>query len=612
MKNAPNHPQESDRLASLRAHHILDTDPDGAFDDLTALTAEMCDVPIALISLVDESRQWFKSRVGLDTTETPRDISFCGHAICADETLVVEDALEDERFHDNPFVVDGLNLRFYAGAKVVDANGLPLGTLCLIDDKPRRFDAQQQKQLERMASQVSRQLAMHKLLSEISDASHRDELTGLLNRRGLTDTLKQLCVAPDQYQALIYLELDRFKPINDSFGHAAGDQVLKNTAARLELAVHQLLSPQDADQAAIARLASDDFAISICTDRDPRWIEELVIASLNEAIEEPSRWGEEEFVVSATMGLVCTEPGEVMGIEEALSNADIAMCEAKNVGTQFIRFDSSMRERVCQEILIEDRLRKAVEQGHITAVFEPIMDLETGRVLGFESLARWTDPQLGVIPPFHFIPIAERTGLIDRVFDAIARQALATYKQVADQISYNLWFSVNLSKAQLNDDRLFDQLDRIMKETGVEPKHLHLEVTESLVASSNGMIPKLHRLNELGHPLMLDDFGSGTSSLSCLKEYPVQWIKIDRELTSAAPTGRAYSAILHAVSDLSSNLGLSLIAEGVEDEDTISLLQGMEVHAAQGWYWSKPIAREDVADWLLCNADCESRRPRVA
>jgi len=200
--HAPQHPQEAARLASLRAHHILDTGSDQAFDDITALAAEICGVPIALVSLLDTDRQWFKSKVGLDIEQTPRDISFCGHAICADGTFIVEDAANDSRFHDNPVVTGGPRIRFYAGAKVHDSAGLPMGTLCIIDDRPRKFGDEQRRQLERLARQASRQLMMHKLLSDMVETARRDELTGLLNRRGLIDFLKPVRVKPAEQQVL--------------------------------------------------------------------------------------------------------------------------------------------------------------------------------------------------------------------------------------------------------------------------------------------------------------------------------------------------------------------------------------------------------------------------
>lgn len=592
------HPQEQDRLESLYAHQILDTGPDQSFDDLAQFASQLCGVPIALISLVDKERQWFKARVGMDLMQTDRDVSFCGHAICADETFVVEDATKDERFHDNPLVTQPDGVRFYAGAKVCDDQGLPMGTLCIIDNQPHEFGIDQQRQLEQLANQAGRQLTLHRMLLELSDASQRDELTGLFNRRGLIAHINKVDLASDQVQSVVYLDMKRFKPINDTHGHATGDEVLKQIAGRLEQAMDKTACAANGTTAQLARLGCDEFVICLCTRHDEKWVRDVFANALLRSLDEPFTFNDNAFYLGASVGIATSLPGQRLCASEALSNADIAMYQAKHVTPPVLCFDHVMREQLDNEVEIEARLRDTVENDGITAAFVPILDLHTGKVFGFEVLARWTDAELGRVRPDQFIPIAERTGLIDKVFQAVATQALTICKQVTATVQQDIFFSVNLSKVQLTDDRLFDQLVALTDAHNVDPRRMHLEVTESLVASSDDMIDKLHRLCKLGHPLMLDDFGSGTSSLSCLKAYPVQWIKIDRELTDATDKSRPYAAIIQAVADLASNLGMNLVAEGVEEAETIPLLQGMEVGAAQGWFWTKPLEPGQVADWL--------------
>lgn len=598
MKTPPPHPNEQDRLASLYAHQILDTGADQSFDDLAQLASKVCGMPIALVSLIDKDRQWFKARVGMDLLETNRDVSFCGHAICADETLVVEDATKDERFCDNPLVTQGNGIRFYAGAKVVDDKGLPMGTLCVIDNKPHQFSAEQQQQLEQLANQAGRQLTLHRMLHEFADASQRDELTGLLNRRGLNEHVNRLRIKPDEIQAMLYLDMKRFKPINDSHGHSVGDEVLKQLANRLEQAMQEAACAAHGTTAQVARLGGDEFGFYLSTKRDEKWVRDVFAQKLLDSLVEPFAYSDSRFYLGASIGIVSSLPGQRLELSEALSNADIAMSRAKHATPPVMCFDQAMREQLDSEIVIEARLRQAIANDGLTAAFEPILDLHSGRVFGFEVLARWIDPELGRVRPDQFIPIAERTGLIDQVFESVANHALRVCKKVTATVQQDLFFSVNLSKVQLSDDRLFEQLIALTDRHGVDPRRMHLEVTESLVASSDDMIDKLHRLRALGHPLMLDDFGSGTSSLSCLKAYPVQWIKVDRELTDAADKSRQYAAIIQAVADLASNLGMQLVAEGVEEADTIPLLQGMEVGAAQGWYWTQPLEPGQVESWL--------------
>lgn len=612
MIKPPDHPEEQARLDALHAHQILDTAADRSFDDLAELAAQLFGVPIALVSLVDRDRQWFKARVGLDLTQTDRDVSFCGHTILEEQTLVVEDATKDERFCDNPLVTQDNGIRFYAGAKVCDHQGLPMGTLCIIDDKPQTLSDQKRKQLEQLASQAGHQLTLHRLLNAMSETSRRDELTGLLNRRGLIAHIDQIKLDQDQIQAVVYLDTRRFKPINDGHGHAAGDHVIQQIAQRLEAAMHDAVRTANGTHAQISRLGGDEFVICLCTRHDQQWIQEVFCRSLLDAISRPFTCNENQFFLGACIGVASSLPGQRLDASEAISNADIAMYRAKASGLSVMCFDHVMREQLNLEMEIEARLRQAVAEDAIDAAFEPILDLNSGKVLGFEVLARWTDPVLGRVRPDQFIPIAERTSLIDQVFQAVASHALSIGKQVMSTVQQDLFFSVNLSKIQLTDDRLFEQLSSLTEQYGVDPQRLHLEVTESLVASSDDMINKLHRLRKLGHPLMLDDFGSGTSSLSCLKAYPVQWIKIDRHLTEAADKSRQYAAIIQAVADLASNMDMRMVAEGVEQADTIPMLQGMDVRAAQGWYWTKPLEPGQVSEWLANHNDASAKRPKVA
>ncbi|MGB0768564.1 MAG: sensor domain-containing phosphodiesterase [Phycisphaeraceae bacterium] len=595
----PVHPKEEERLASLYNHEILDTGADQSFNDLAQLAAQLCDVPVALVSLIDRDRQWFKARLGLELEQTNRDVSFCAHAICEDGTLVVEDATQDERFRDNPLVTPDNGIRFYAGAKVCDEDGLPLGTLCLIDHQPHTFSEDKRRQLEQLAKQAGHQLTLHRLLLTMSNASQRDPLTGLRNRRGLIAAMHKYKLKPNQIQAVIYLDLQRFKPINDSFGHAIGDDILRQVAERLRNAIDRCVCVANQTQAILSRIGGDEFVVSVHTRHDEQWVQRVLAEAMVQSLVEPFEADGQSFHLGSVAGVAASLPGQRLAASEAISNADIAMCKAKIKGRSVMRFDQVMRDQLEHEMEIESALRRAVKAGGvITAAFEPIMNLHTGKVLGFEALARWTDPVIGRVRPDQFIPIAERTGLIDQVFHAVASQALRVCKSLDDESQQNLFFSVNLSKTQLNDDRLFKQLADLTTEYGVPASRLHLEVTESLVTSSDDMIDKLHRLRKIGHPLMLDDFGTGTSSLSCLQAYPVQWIKIDRELTDAADKSRNYAAIVQSVADLASNLGMQLIAEGVEAVETIPLLQGMDVGAAQGWYWSKPLEPGHVGEWL--------------
>ncbi len=324
----PPHPREQERLQSLRDHQILDTSTDRSFDDLVQIASQLLGTPTALVSLIDQDRQWFKACIGMNLTETRRDESFCGYAICADEPFIVEDATKDKRFRDNPLVTGAQAIRFYAGAKVCDDKGLPLGTLCVIDHQPRSFSQQQREQLDQLARQASRQLAMHRVLHELSQASTHDELTGLLNRRGLDAHVSRVPLEQDQTQALLYLDMKRFKPINDSHGHHVGDAVLKQLAKRLEEAMQAAASAANGTTAQLARLGGDEFGFFVSTRHDEKWVRDVFAHALLDALVEPFVYFDNQFFLGASIGIVTSLPGQRLELGEALSNADIAMARA--------------------------------------------------------------------------------------------------------------------------------------------------------------------------------------------------------------------------------------------------------------------------------------------
>lgn len=240
---------EAQRLETLRALKILDSAPEERFDRLTRMAKRMFGVPISLVSIVDSNRQWFKSAQGLDATETPRDISFCGHAILGDDLFLIPDAKEDERFHDNPLVTDAPNIRFYAGCPLRVANGHKMGTLCLIDDKPRQLDEEDKELLKDLAVMAEQEIAALQLAT-------LDELTAISNRRGFTSLAEHalsMCKRYEQPATLILFDLDDFKPINDNFGHAEGDRAL--------VAFANLIRQEFRDSDVYARIGGDEFVV---------------------------------------------------------------------------------------------------------------------------------------------------------------------------------------------------------------------------------------------------------------------------------------------------------------------------------------------------------------
>jgi len=312
----PDTPQdEHARLETLRSLTILDTPPEERFDRLTRMAKRLFGVPIALVSLVDENRQWFKSCYGLSVSETPRDISFCGHAILGNEVFIIPDTVEDERFADNPLVLSDPRIRFYAGCPLSAPNGRKLGTLCIIDRQPRRFGKEDLEALQDLASMVERELAAVQLAT-------LDELTAVSNRRGflvLAQHSLHLCVRERLPASLVYMDLDKLKPINDTFGHAEGDRALTAFAEQLKIA------GRDSD--VFARLGGDEFVMLLINTTRER--AERVVARLRQSVANYNREAGRGYDIVFSHGIVEFNPEKHYTIDAMLAEGDSLMYRLK-------------------------------------------------------------------------------------------------------------------------------------------------------------------------------------------------------------------------------------------------------------------------------------------
>jgi diguanylate cyclase (GGDEF)-like protein len=306
---------ERDRLEDLRSLDILDTPPEERFDRLTRIANRLFDVPIALVSLVDEDRQWFKSSVGLPARETPRDISFCGHAILGDEIFVVNDTATDKRFFDNPLVSDDPLIKFYAGCPLTSQNGYKLGTMCLIDREPRGFTKQDRAILKDLAAMVEREI-------ELTQLATSDELTGIPNRRGfkvLAEKSLQLCKRKNLPASVVYFDVDKFKRINDDHGHVEGDRTLSIIACNMQSV------SRDSD--VIARLGGDEFAIMFSdTTKETA---EVVVKRFEASMEELCKQEALSYQVSLSHGIVEYNPDIHSSISDLLNEGDKLMYAQK-------------------------------------------------------------------------------------------------------------------------------------------------------------------------------------------------------------------------------------------------------------------------------------------
>jgi diguanylate cyclase (GGDEF)-like protein len=455
-----------------------------------------------------------------------------------------------------------------------------------------------------LRARVQSMLDRQRMLLALGRAAHVDSLTGLPNRTlmhaRLQSAIARAAREPGYGFAVMFIDFDRFKFINDSLGHDIGDELLRAIASRLR----GNLRPEDTivrdvSGHTVARLGGDEFVVvldHVATPADAASVADRLLPLL----EQPYVLGPHTVRTSASMGIVHSSEGSVSS-EEMLRDADIAMYEAKARGRNcHVVFTPFMRERVRNRLQLENALRDAIDTDELFLVYQPIVSLEDGRLVSVEVLVRWRHPVLGLVSPAEFIPIAEETRLILPLSDAVLRRASRQFVQWQREMPAYApsYLSVNLSRVQLADPTIADRTMRILEEVGMPPACLQLEVTESQLMQHREMATSLlAQFKAHGIRLAMDDFGTGYSSLSCLQEYPFDVLKVDRALTSNVSRGRGYAALLHAVMSLAENLGLEVVAEGIERPEQLALLQTLGCAYGQGYLLSRPLEAEALEAW---------------
>ncbi|HEX3317369.1 MAG TPA: EAL domain-containing protein [Solirubrobacteraceae bacterium] len=415
-----------------------------------------------------------------------------------------------------------------------------------------------------------------------------DSLTGLPNRALFLDRLK-LALARSARRssavAVLFLDLDRFKLINDSSGHEAGDRVLVDVGARLERA----LRPGDT----VARFGGDEFT-ALCEDMPTERAVLAIAERMAQAVAMPFLLGDSETFLSASIGIAMADgDAHDEGLAESLvRDADAAMYRAKERGKSRVElFDAHLRERAVRRLSIEGALHRALERDELRLHYQPQIDLPSGRIVGWEALVRWEHPERGLLQPSDFVQVAEETGLIlalgSWVLDEACRQA-ARWSSL-DGALPDPAMAVNLSPRQLSQPELVDVVAHALELAGLPPSRLCLEMTESVVVDHHGgAAAMLDALRELGVQLALDDFGSGYSALSSLKRYRVDVLKVDQGFVAELGRDAAGGPILAAIIDLTHALGLRAVAEGVERAEQLALLRTLGCDMAQGFYFGRP------------------------
>jgi diguanylate cyclase (GGDEF)-like protein/PAS domain S-box-containing protein len=429
----------------------------------------------------------------------------------------------------------------------------------------------------------------------IHEANH-DNLTGLANRNSFIVQINRILDSfkhcPNENFAVLFIDLDRFKSINDSLGHYVGDQLLQQVAKRLQ----ECMRPTDL----IARLGGDEFTILLKNLSNPEesiTISERIQSQLTEAF----KIEDQIFFTSASIGIVIA-CSNYSSAEELLRDADIAMYQAKKRGKSRCQlFKPSMHIDTVRHLELERDLRLALNRQEITLQYQPIVNLQTQQTMGFEALARWKHPQKGYISPGDFIPIAEESGLIVSLGEHVLRQACQQLKQWKTRFpevsTYTM--SVNLSGKQLQSVGFIDTLDEILSTNEISGHQLTLEITESvLIDNHDSLLTLLCGLSERGITLSLDDFGTGYSSLSYLHRYPLNELKIDRSFVDRIENDIQSQEIVKTILSLANILNMIVVAEGVESFGQMEYLKTLNCNKAQGYLFSKPMTKPEIDKWL--------------
>ena len=451
---------------------------------------------------------------------------------------------------------------------------------------------------------IGRDITEQKQVEEkIRHMAHHDALTGLPNRVLLHDRIGQAIAKVQRSRealALLFIDLDRFKTVNDSLGHHVGDRLLKVVGARLEACTR--------GSDTIARIGGDEFVV-LLSDLDEPEKARHVAQKVLDALSAPVEIDGHELRVTPSIG-ICAYPHDGRDVEALMRNADTAMYHAKQMGrNNYQFFTQAMNDAAQERLLLENDLRHAMERREFVLHYQPQVELRTGDIIGFEALLRWLHPQRGLVAPSQFIGAAEETGLIGQIGEWVLREACAQARAWHDAGHAGLQVAVNCSAQQFQRDGFVEAVERVLRDTGLSPPRLDLEITESVIIErSEEVIARFESLDGMGVHISIDDFGTGYSSLSYLKRFAIHQLKIDQSFVRDIGSDPDDAAIVSAIIAIAHSLGLQVVAEGVETAEQLAYLRSLGCDAAQGYYFSKPVPAGEFARLL----DQSARPARAA
>jgi EAL domain-containing protein (putative c-di-GMP-specific phosphodiesterase class I) len=589
MAGAPTPINEAQRQLQVAQLCRLDTTPDDVFEQIVAMTAEYFNAPIALISIIDEQRQWFTARVGLTAQQTPRRDSFCAYAILANEPFQVLDASQDVRFMDNPLVTGEPGIRFYAGMPLITPEGLGLGSLCVIDTKPRgALSSHELSMLTHLAK-----LTMARILS-LRRSNFIDQPTGLFNRARLEDDVAQ---AATHEQGMVLVVVDVIAPsrLNDIV-RVLGYEF----SAALMQSMKRTLQAQLPEESCLYRISPTRFAF--LTTEGPQGMPTSQYDQIITAFETPVLCNSIPVRTRIGVGVLPLQAGvlEQDWLRLAISSAD----DARECGTGWATYEPQLDAAQQRSFILLSGLAEALRTGEqLRLVYQPRISLVDGCCTSVEALLRWTHPTLGPIGPAEFIPLAEKTALIRELSQWVAEQAIAQ-SAVWQRLGARFKVAINVSASDLDGPSFADHLIELLDVYHLDPQALEVEFTESALMSNPAEVSRqLHRLRSLGIEVAIDDFGTGYSNWTYLRDLPATSVKLDQSFIRNLSEDEKDRRLVRTIIDLAKRLELRVVAEGIETQAVCDLVAEWGCDEGQGYH----IARPMEADLLLCWVEDQAR-----
>jgi diguanylate cyclase len=577
-------PDEPQRLAELRSFGILDTEADEDYDRLLQLATVLCGAPMGALTLVDGERQWYKSRVGLPVAQAAREKSFCAHAILeSDRVLEIPDVAKLGWADPQPWGPQGPVLGFYAGVPLRTRDGSAIGTLCVMDQVPRRLTDGQRDGLMKLAKAVASLLSLRK---QLRIATETDRLTGLPNWfhfEAEFDHHKPAC------GMVCFVRLKTINQINSAHGFRVADALIRQTADRLRVFEQR--------GAFIGRIKRGLF-ILFFPEAQPGEFAHEVAPELATQLAKPYDVSHLSLVCPVNLGFA-SYPDDGKTLDEVVNAADTALAVAIEREQSMAFFDRSVDNVQSMHYRLEPQLRRALEKNEFVNYYQPKVELATGRIASVEALVRWMDPHRGLVPPGEFVPALETTGLIGEVAQKIMERAVDDWRSWRDAGLVAPRIAVNVAATQLRDNDFVPSLQRALQAIAGDPSALAIEVTESiLISNMDRAIDVLQQVRALGVPVAIDDFGTGYSSLAYIVTLPIDELKIDRAFVKKITADPAYEGIVRTCVSLARGLNLKVVAEGVETEAQATKLRELQCDQAQGFFYSPPVPAEQLVRML--------------